>query len=106
MCKRKRNFRIARKKAKESDYIYRLGAVIVRGGQIISIASNTSKGHAEVNAIKQAKKTEGADIYVTRHTPTGMAMSKPCDNCMKAIKKAGIRRIYYTSRKGYHKVMV
>jgi len=59
-----------------------------------------------VNAIRQANKTEGADIYVTRHTPTGMAMSKPCADCMKAIKVAGIRRIYYTSRSGYHKVMV
>lgn len=78
----------------------------MKGGKILAIASNTSKGHAEVNAIKQAKKTEGADIYVTRHTPTGMAMSKPCNNCMKAIEKAGIRRIYYTSREGYHKVMV
>ena len=51
----------------------------------------------EVNAIKQASKTEGADNYVTRHTPTGMAMAKPCDNCMEAIRAAGIRRIYYTN---------
>ena len=36
---------VARNKAKESDYIYRLGAVIVRGGKILSIASNTPKGH-------------------------------------------------------------
>ncbi|MAK50984.1 MAG: hypothetical protein CMG85_17330 [Marinobacter sp.] len=106
MCKRTRNFSIARKKARECDYFYRLGAVIVKGGKILAIASNTRKGHAEVNAIKQASKTEGADIYVTRHTPTGMAMAKPCDNCMEAIKAAGIRRIYYTSRDGYHKVMV
>jgi len=101
-----RNFGLARKKAKEGDYIYCLGAVIVKGGKILAIARNTPKGHAEVNAIKQASKTEGADIYVTRHTPTGMAMSKPCDNCMVAIKEAGIRRIYYTSRAGHHKVIV
>ena len=106
MYKKTRILKVARKKAKECDYIYRLGAVVVRGGKILSIASNTRKGHAEVNAIKQASKTEGADIYVTRHTPTGMAMAKPCDNCMEAIKAAGIRRIYYTSRDGLHKVIL
>jgi len=106
MCRKTRFLKVARKKAKEGDYIYRLGAVVVRGGKILSIASNTRKGHAEVNAIKQASKTEGADIYVTRHTPTGMAMSKPCNNCMEVIKAAGIRRIYYTSRDGLHKVIL
>jgi len=45
---------LARKKAKDCDYIYKLGAVIVHGGKIISIAKNTPNGHAEVNAIKQA----------------------------------------------------
>jgi len=99
-------FGVARKKAKDCDYIYKLGAVIVHGGKILSIASNTPNGHAEVNAIKQASKTEGADIYVVRHTPTGLAMSKPCNDCMVAIRSAGIRRIYYTSRSGHHKVMV
>ena len=106
MCRKTRMLNLARTKAKESDYIYRLGAVIVKGGKILAIARNTPKGHAEVNAIKQASKTEGADIYVTRHTPTGMAMAKPCDNCMEAIKAAGIRRIYYTSRDGLHKVIL
>ena len=106
MCKKLRMLNLARKKAKDCDYIYKLGAVIVHGGKIISIAKNTPNGHAEVNAIKQASRTEGADIYVVRHTPTGMAMSKPCENCMEAIRSAGIRRIYYTTRSGHHKVMV
>ncbi len=80
---------LARTKAKESDYIYRLGAVIVKGGKILAIARNTPKGHAEVNAIKQASKTEGADIYVTRHTPTGMAMAKPCERLFRSNQGGG-----------------
>jgi len=43
---------------------------------------------------------QGADLYVFRYVrrPDGwhLANSKPCRDCIKLIKKAKIRRVYYS----------
>lgn len=55
--------------------------------------------HAEMDAIlKFRARTDltPVSIYVFRLNSTGIAMSKPCPNCMKYLIEFGIRRIYYT----------
>ena len=45
--------------------------------------------HAEMNALMFAKEpVRGCTIYVTHH---------PCDNCLKHLLQAGIKKVYYGS---------
>lgn len=64
----------------------------------------TQRIHAELAAILSANGADlsGADMFVARmmrvkDAPVGM--SKPCPVCMKFIKNAGIRRVFYTTGK-------
>lgn len=75
-----------------------VGAVIVRGGEIIARADNRTlrehdpTAHAEVLAIRAAAKSlhterlSDCDLYVTL---------EPCTMCAAAISFARIRRLYY-----------
>ena len=74
------------------------GAVVVKDGEIISVASNTVLGdndptaHAEVNAIRKACKElgtydlTGCELYATGY---------PCPMCLSAIIWANIKKVYY-----------
>lgn len=98
-----------------SDYKqFRHGAIIVKNGKIVSVgvnyyindprnmADNLLKGvscHAEVAALNSARKTnlDGATIYVARVLRDGTpAMSKPCNECQKALKARGVKKVFYT----------
>lgn len=90
----------------------RHGAVVVRGGSVLSVGVNryrTDKDynfippgdisyHAEEAALRAlGGSAKGGTIYVARLSAGSKpAMSKPCDNCMKLIKDAGIKKIVYT----------
>lgn len=69
-----------------------IGAVIVKGGNIISSAHNISSdptAHAEILTIRQAFSTSvlfDADMYVTL---------EPCPMCAQAISLAKIKRLYF-----------
>ena len=75
-----------------------VGAVIVKGGVVISQARNRSEelndpcAHAEMLAIREACKILGApripecEIFVTL---------EPCPMCIAAISFARIKRVYY-----------
>jgi tRNA(adenine34) deaminase len=75
-----------------------VGAVLVRNGEIIATAHNTSEKensplmHAEISIISQATKTlnrpdlSDCDMYVTL---------EPCLMCGGAILNARIRRLYF-----------
>lgn len=58
--------------------------------------------HAEVAAIRKAGGSlKGATIYVSRVGKSGRTrLSRPCENCMKAIIDAGIKSIVYTNELG------
>ncbi|QGH76478.1 deoxycytidylate deaminase [Streptomyces phage Daubenski] len=89
------------------------GAVIVRGGRVLSLGWNTLKNdptnvsdehiarycsvHAERMAIARCKKAAGATIYIARNKAGVPRHSKPCDACDRAIKMAGISRVVYTT---------
>jgi len=74
------------------------GACVVKGGEVISVAHNTTiedtdvTAHAEMNAIREACRKlktanlSGCEIYAT---------FKPCSMCQAACERANISRIYY-----------
>ena len=78
------------------------GAVVVRGDEVITVASNSvtidndPTAHAEVNAIRSACKKlgtfklDGCYIY---------SSCEPCPMCLSAIYWAGVDRIYYGNTK-------
>lgn len=70
-----------------------VGAVIVKGGQVVGQGFHEKFGtaHAEVNAIAAAgKKTHGATLYVTLEPCNHTGKTGPCT---KAILSAGITRV-------------
>lgn len=90
----------------------RHGAVIVKGGRVLSVGINTQRNcpgndyipaediaiHAEEAAIRAlGGQARGAKIYVARVLKNGEpGLSRPCDRCYKAIMEAGIKDIIYT----------
>ena len=92
---------------------FRLGAVLVHRNSIVSVGMNSYKTHplmaartewpflhAEQNAIIRAglDNCEGLDLYIARVLKNNdLAMSKPCDVCIKLIKDVGIRNVYYST---------
>jgi tRNA(adenine34) deaminase len=75
-----------------------VGAVVVRGGEIVARAGNRTRelsdptAHAEVLAIREACRLAGSerlggyDLYVTL---------EPCPMCAAAISAARVGRLYY-----------
>lgn len=75
-----------------------VGAVIVRGGEVVARAGNRTRelndptAHAEILAIREAcrlagsERLAGHDLYVTL---------EPCPMCAAAISAARLDRLYY-----------
>jgi len=80
---------------------HKMGAIVVRGGRIISSAWNLAAWHrhAEARACYHKDDTDlsGATLYVVRWKST---MSKPCASCMEAIRKARIKKVVYIDWNG------
>jgi guanine deaminase len=78
------------------------GAVIVKGGKIISeaynkvVSSSDPTAHAEILAIRKASKSlcthdlSGCDLY---------ASCEPCPMCLGAVYWSGISRVFYASER-------
>lgn len=124
-----RYFELAKNASKFSTYKrYHIGAVLVYKNKIISVGFNIDKEnplqkeynklrgldtdsiknslHAEMMCILRAKKMEidfsKCSIYVFREYRNGtIAVAKPCNACMQAIKDIGIRDVYYTGDGSY-----
>lgn len=107
---------LAVKLAETSEVQHRHGAVIVKGGRVISTGVNKWRNkqvnpqetpeynpnlsyHAEVDAISHAgSDLNGATIYIARVNKHGHEqLSRPCVRCAKALKEAGIKKVVYTS---------
>ena len=118
-CSRKtrRYLNLAREVAKKSTYgKLRHGALLVKGGSVISTAYNKSNfnsfgnrfrehdrgpatHHAELGCILgvDKSKTDGATLYVTRVNTRGEYMlSRPCKMCHDILKHCGVKRVIYT----------
>lgn len=99
------------------------GAVVTRGGRVMSIATNkfrncpkftpsdcpNGKGtvfsyHAEAWAISRAT---GSTVYIARVDHNGRArLSAPCHNCLHSLTKAGVRKIIFTTNTGSSKIFI
>lgn len=98
---------------------FRLCAIIVRGGSIVSVGFNKlatngfvrfvvnavpdgrpfSNTHAEMAAVLAARDVcdlKNAKLYVARIKATGVGLARPCDACVLAARMHGIKRAIYT----------
>jgi len=120
-----RYFDLAESVANLSDYPrVNIGSVIVKNKDIISVGQNMLKTHptqhqynkwlpydmpvdhihSEINAISKTRtdNLRGSTIYIFRRDRNGdIAMCRPCNACMQAIRDAGIKDVYYTNRNGF-----
>lgn len=83
------------------DRNFRVGSLGVRGdGTIVSAYNGAPKfptplTHAESRLSR--KLDRGAVVYVARTTRDGLwAMSKPCPDCERVLRRAYVKRVYYT----------
>ncbi len=103
-------FRLAKSVSKLSQHPrHKLGAVLVVKGKPISVGHNQYKTHpeakytglhAEIQALKSSGKNviRGSTMFVYREKKDGsLGLSKPCKDCMKELKKFGIKWICYTT---------
>lgn len=98
---------ICMKQAAKSKHRHKHGAVIFKQGKVISRGHNETKHgnskfkgywsgslHAEISAIIKANTSlDGCSICVVR---SNLRTSFPCVSCMAALKKVGIKNLYYS----------
>lgn len=106
-----------RKAAMSNQSEWRLVAWICRGKSIIhgvngekssikfkrtfSDKSEAYCCHAEMQVIDKAQATKDDVLYVTRfRKDSKLTMSRPCSECMKHIKRVGIKVIWWTTWEG------
>lgn len=114
--KQRRYLELARRQAYQSEFNFRHGCVLVKGGQILNAAFNKvlyssfatrfqnrkqwrGTKHAEIGVILglDYKLTSGADVYVVRVNNFGdFLLSSPCPMCRSVNRFVGIRRIIYS----------
>lgn len=112
-------FKLAKKLSFKSDYCHQLGAVVVKKNKVLGIGFNkphkTSPKslhpfktvHAELDAILDCnrKAVKGSVIYVYREFKDGTpANSKPCQYCEIMLKRAGIKKVFYTDNGQYKEI--
>ena len=116
-----RYLEIAKSAAKQSRYgKIKHGAILVKGGSIISTSYNKGNFsafgnrfreqgcghatyHAELGCITGIARTvsTGADVYVCRvNRQDEYRSSKPCNMCHNILKHVGVKRVYYTTDEG------
>ena len=107
-----KDFSFLRQAAKQAFYSnhhrFRLGAIVVKSGRVLSQGTNISKKgpatppyresiHAEVVAIRNAKITDGGTLYVARLSSLDhMAVAKPCEYCVEHMLENGIQRVVFS----------
>jgi tRNA(Arg) A34 adenosine deaminase TadA len=118
-------FNHATQVATKSDYgKIRHGAVLVKGGSVISASCNKDKFssfaskfrcshtgpatvHAEIGCVHgvSRSKTSGSTLYVVRINRTGeLRLSKPCPMCHEALKYCGIKKVVYSTNSKFAEV--
>lgn len=96
------------KAALSSEYKFRMAAMVVKSGRVLSVNTNFNKRspttppnrwstHAEIRAIRSSPDTKDATLYIARLAKNGdYATAKPCAWCMEHIITAKIDRVVYT----------
>lgn len=105
--------RLAARVAGASEMKQKHGAVIVKGGRVMSVGINKWRNdpeniesekarsscstHAEVDALSRVNNPSGATLYIARVNRSGKSLlSAPCENCWVAIRNSGIRKVVFT----------
>lgn len=109
-----KGIRLALKEAHKSTFKIQMGAVILRGGSVVSKGFNEiryhslSSGynwpttmHAEASALhklkKKGKNAAGLTMYVGRINRKGQQLlASPCECCVNTAKLFGIKKIVFT----------
>lgn len=98
--------------ASQSNCHHHHAAWVLKGGRVQSIGINKNRcpgkwigsgpcsEHAEMAALRQVNNPKGCTVFVVRQkrgTIDGMALSRPCKNCEKALQEAGIKKVIYST---------
>ena len=96
--------------AERSYQNFKHGAILVKGGKVISTGHNKVSTrcpahmysiHAESAAIKNCTEKTGSlsntHVYVVRINKTGLAGSLPCAKCQRFMKIHGVSRVFYST---------
>lgn len=101
--------------AKNDTGDYRLAAIAVKGGSILSVGTNKYRNdpmwlpeldrtgwsiHAEQDCLKGIDGN-GVTLYIVRLTPGGKtALALPCQECQKMTIERNVSKIVYTTNTG------
>lgn len=126
-----RFFGIAKRNADKSTYVRKgrgkigIGCAIVNGNYVVSEGVNKRKTHsvqqhynniseyfapvpnihAEIDALIKSRNHDltGTEVFVYRELVGGsLGNCRPCRACMRALRDAGVKHIYYTTENGFH----
>ncbi len=114
----KKFLKMAKEESKKSDMDTKVGAVLVLGNDVIK-GHNRKKTHpefanpekhvrkslhAELDCLIKARNRKFPDIlmtggvlYISRSVKDVPAMARPCEHCMSFLRKAGIKRVIYST---------
>lgn len=102
--------------ARSSLYKYKTGAIIVRDNKIISrgwshYSDRTFQTylsvHAELHAVMRAagEDLSGCTIYVVTLSFAGnVTTGRPCAECARILKDAGVVDVIYSDKFGYERI--
>src|SRR3990167_10470374 len=109
---------LAKAQAKKSTYLYRLGAIALNKGRVVSRGFNQLKTHprfykeynffslhAEVQALNSIDKCDTIIVVRIRKNES-LTMARPCDKCLKFMSNHGVRRVIFSNWDGTMEVML
>jgi deoxycytidylate deaminase len=101
--------KIAIREAAKSDHRqHHMAAVLIKGGNIISVGHNSGHLHGEHTCLNRAWRTDvsGSTVLVVRVRRNGtLGMAKPCPLCMQRLVQAGIKKVTYSTNSGTFETM-
>ncbi|MBD0743010.1 hypothetical protein [Streptomyces sp. CBMA152] len=103
---------LALKQAARSRCRYRVGAVLVKSGRVLTHSPNRYRNapavdflhatfHAEEMLLRRAQVPPGAVVYVARINRAGApALARPCPRCEQALRSRGVTLAHFTTAQG------
>jgi tRNA(Arg) A34 adenosine deaminase TadA len=92
-----------RKLAEKSDHrLFKHVVIVEKGSRVISVGVNSGPEHAEIAAMRKAKRIlpslKGCTVrsYMFKVKSGVPGPSKPCAKCDLALRQEGIRRVFYS----------
>ena len=119
-----RYFKMAFIEMKKSVHKTRFGAaLILKNGKVFRSHNKDMKTHPalkkhypyyatsihaelltilSVNSYRYDHKVKGSKMFVYREDRHGFIKpARPCNDCMKIMKEAGVKKVYYTTQSGW-----